>query len=244
MAFSVNTLLQEAHEDLTLTGIGEPISGDLAAAGESCLNRAIRDLNRDGYVALTKQVHDIVAAGSVTFRKLEEGEAVPPNTINMEPPDGIDAVGRKIGMRYVRLRPSSRTQLDRTMTCSLPSQWCYEEDTETAPSGATRRIGVVRTNGNGPTDLRIYVNSQLPTYRLGDTIYLSSLYYSLIMYATEMKLVAFHKLKSYEERVQRDLDGAYAAIDRRHLNNAENMGPEGLYEIGDAYNDVLSGRGL
>ena len=244
MSFQVNTLLQECHEDLTLTSIGDPISGELAAAGESCLNSAIRDLNRDGYVALSQQVHDIVAAGSVTFRKLEEGEAVPANTIDMEPPDGIEAVGRKIGVRYVRLRPSSRTLLDRTMTCSLPSQWCYEETTETAPSGATRRIGIVRTNGSGPSDLRIYVNSQLPSYRLGDTIYMSSLYYSLIMYATEMKLVGFHKLKSYEERVPRDLGGAMAAIDRRHLNNAENMGPEGLYEIDDPYNDVLSGRGF
>lgn len=244
MSFQVNPLLQECHEDLTLVSLGDPISGALAAAGETCLNRAIRDLNRDGYVSLTKQVYDIVAAGSITFRKLEEGEIVPPNTINMEPPDGIEAVGRKIGIRYVRLRPSSRTLLDRTMTGSFPTQWCYEEDIETTPSGATRRIGIVRTNGNGPADLRIYVNGQLPTYHLGDTIHLSSLYYSLIECATEMKLVDFHKLKSYEERVQRDLDGAMAAIDRRHLNNAENMGPEGLCELTDPYEDVIYGRGF
>ncbi len=244
MAFAVNDLIKEALQDVGMCGIRETPEGEMAAAGEGCLNRAIHDLNRDGYVSLTKQVHDIIVAGSITFRKLEEGEIAPSNTINMEPPDGIEAVGRKIGIRYVRLRPSSHTLLDRTMTGSFPTQWCYEEDTETAPSGAARRIGIVRTNGNGPADLRIYVNSQLPSYRQGDMIYLSSLYYSLLLYATEMKLVELGKMYSYQEQVQRNLDGAMAAIDRRHLNNAENMGPEGLYEMDDPYSDVLSGRGF
>lgn len=243
MAFAVNDLIKEALEDVGMCGIRETPEGDVAAAGEGCLNRAIRQLNSDGYMALTQQVHDLIAAGHVYFRKLEEGESAD-NTIDMEPPDRIEAVGRKIGVRYVRVRPSSREALDRTLTFSYPTRWAYGSQTEIAPSGATRRVGILYTNGSGPTDLRVYVNSQLPSYRLGDMIYLSSLYYSLLLYATEMKLVELGKLYSYQEQVQRNLDSAMAAIDRTHLNNAENMGPDGLAEFDDPYHDVLTGNGF
>lgn len=242
MSFTVNTLIQEAAEELNLVSIGDPVEGRQAAACEGCLNSAIRWLNGDGYISLTTQVHDIVASGRIYFRKLEEGESKP-NTVDMEPPDGVGTVARKVGMRYVRIIPSSRDALDRTITYSYATKWCYGEETETAPSGKTRRVGIIYTNGNYPTEMRVYLNSQLPSYKLGDTIYLSSLYYNLLLYATEMKMVGFFKLASYKEGTKIELDKAMAQIDRKHVNN-EALNPEGLVDLVDPYADVISGNGL
>ena len=244
MAFAMNDLVQEACEDLTLTGIGEAVEGKLAAAAEGCVNRAIAQLNGDGYVSMTQHALDINAAGSIYFRKLEPGEHKA-NTVDQEPPDGVEGVSRKIGMRYMRLRPTSRDVLDRAQTFSFPTMWTYGVDHEIAPSGEQREVGVIRVNGSYPTDYRVYVNSQLPKYRLGETIYLSSLYRNLILYATEMKLVELMKLVSYRDQVQTNLDGAMKLIDTKHANNApdtpENV-PDGNYL--DGYYNVLGGTGF
>ncbi len=244
MAFYMNDLVQEACEDLNLTGIGEAVEGRLAAAAEGCVNRAIAQLNGDGYMSLTKHVYDTMAAGPLHFRKLEAGESKS-NTVDIEPPDAVEAVARKVGLRWMRLRPTSREVLDRTLTYSYPTGWSYGVDMETAPSGAPRQVGILYLNGNYPAELRVYVNSQLPKYKLGETIYLSGLYRNLILYATEMKLVELNKLKSYEARVQVNLNGAMKMIDIKHTDNSPDtpdQGPEGSYM--DCYCDIIGGVGF
>ena len=242
---SVNELIQEACEDLSRVGDGETVSPDLAASCEGLLNRAITTLNSDGYIALTVKTHDLVAAGSVTFRKLEEGEQLQPNTVDEEPPDTVQGVSRKVGIRYVRLTPSNPETMDRVLTYSMPTQWCYGVDTETAPSGETRRVGTLRLNGEYPVDLRVYENSRLPHYRLGDMIYLSPLYHDLILYTLEMRMVKKYKLYSYEDRVQHDLDGAMAAVDS---NAAANRPMRNDDQLCDSYTkpaeDLVAGFGF
>lgn len=241
MSFAMNDLVQEACEDLTLTGIGEAVEGKLAAAAEGCVNRAISQLNGDGYMSLTYRCHDINAPGKVFFRLLEDGEQAT-STINEAPPDSIENVARRVGIRYMRLRPTSRDQLDSTQTFSYPTAYSYGTDTEIAPSGTPRRVGIIYTNGTYPADFRIYVHSQLPKYKLGDTIYLSSLYRNLILYATEMKLVELMKLKSYEAQVLKNLSGAQKMIDTKHSNNTPDC-PETDFAGSpyDATADLLGG---
>lgn len=244
MSFAMNDLVQEACEDLSLTGIGEAVEGKLAAAAEGCVNRGIAQLNGDGYMSLAYRCHDINAPGKVFFRLLEDGEQKP-STINEAPPDSIENVARKVGIRYMRLRPTSRDQLDSTQTFSYPTAYTYGVEHETAPSGETRQVGIIYTNGTYPTDFRIYVNSQLPKYKLGDTIYLSSLYRNLILYATEMKLVELMKLKSYEAQVLKNLSGAQKMIDTKHANNTPDC-PETDFAGSpyDAAANLLGGVGL
>lgn len=241
---SVNELIQYACEDLSQVGDGEAVSGELAASCEGLLNRAVASLNRDSYISLTVNSHDVVAAGEITFRKLEEGEQPTANTVDREPPDTVQGVARKVGIRYVKLVPSNPETMDRVITYSMPTLYWYGIDTEVAPSGKTRRVGRVRMNGQNPTELRVYVNSALPHYRLGDHIYLSQLYFDLILYTLELRMVRKYKLYSYEQKVKEDLAGAMKAIDsttasNRPLNNE--MYADGPTKAAD---DLLGGVGF
>lgn len=245
MAFKVNSVVQTACEDLMLTSDGDPVSGELASQCEGALNRAINSLNSDGYISLTVDTRDVVSSGSVVFRKLEEGEQAGNNVVDMEPPDTVSGVSRKVGVRYMRLRPSNPQQMDRTATYSYPTAWSYGVSTETAPSGEPRNVGTLRLNGTYPAELRIYLNSQMPNYRLGDTIYLSPLYYNLVLYALEAKLVDKYKLFSYQASVDKELAGAMRAIDNntarnRPLDNGISEGGSYL----DGYYQILGGNGF
>jgi len=244
MAFAVNKLIQEAAEDLSLVDDGDPVSGDLASSCEGLLNRAIADLNRDSYISLTVGHRDIVAAGSVYYKKLEEGEALPPNTVDVEPPDTIQGVSRKIGIRYMRLLPSNPEEMDRAITYTFPQMWSYGVVFETAPSGAQRRVGKVYLNGSYPTDLRIYENASLPEYRLGDMIYLSPLYYNLILYTLELKMIQKYKLYSYKAECKENLAGAMKGIDTNTAANRP-MNSDGILEnYGQPAADLLAGAGF
>lgn len=242
---SVNTLIQEACEDLSRVGDGEPVPGDLAASCEGLLNRAIASLNADSYISLTVTQKDLVAAGDVVFRKLEPGEALPPNTVDMEPPDTVQGVSRQVGIRYVRLVPSNPQTMDRALTYSLPTQWCYGVEDEVAPSGTPRRIGRLRLNGSRPVPLRIYVNSALPQYKLGDMIYLSPLYHDLLLYSLEYRMVAKYKLYSYKEQVKEDLAGAMSAIDSITAQNRPMRNDDSLLDpMTRPADDLIAGFGF
>ena len=240
---SVNELIQSACEDLSRVGDGEQVPPELAASCEGVLNRAITTLNTDSYISLTVNTTDLEAAGNVYFRKLEEGETAEPGTIDQEPPDMVQGVARKVGMRWIRLVATDPESMDRTLSTSLPTCYSYGVKTETAPSGAIRRVGVVSTNGLYPCTLRVYDNATLPHYKLGDMIYLSPLYHDLILYTLEMRIVRKYKLYSYEDRVQHDLDAAMAAIDTHTAANRP-LTNDTYAPITKPTDDLLAGYGF
>lgn len=240
-----NEIIQSACEDLSLVGDGEAVSPDMAASCEGLLNNAIADLNSDGYISLSVKTNDVNAAGNVYFRKLIDDEIASPNTVDMEPPDAVSGVSRQVGMRWLALHPSNPQEMDRVTTYSYPTLWSYEVEQELAPNGVPRRLGVLKLNGQCPTQLRIYQNSRLPNYRLGDTIYLSDLYHNLIQYALELKMVIKYKLKSYKEDVQIELTKAMKSIDTNTANNRPlTNGTEGIGDYMSPYYNLLGGLGL
>ena len=242
---TVIELIQTACEDLSLVGDGEQVAGDLAASCEGCLNRAIADLNADNYISLSVKHYDVNVAGSVYFKKLGESEVADANVIDQEPPDAVQGVSRQVGMRWLSLHPSNPQEMDRVITYSYPTLWSYQVDVEQAPSGKIRRVGKVILNGQNPTQLRIYENSRLPTYKLGDTIYLSDLYHNLILYALEMKLVNKYKLVSYREQTQIELTKAMKSIDTASANNRPlTNGTDGIGDYMSPYYNLLGGLGL
>lgn len=244
MPINVDSLLQSACEELSLVSDGDPISGDLAASAEGCLNRGIALLNSDSYISLTQKTYDITAAGNVYFRKLEPGESKP-NTVDTEPPDSVYNVGRRVGFKYVLLRPGQREDIDRAFTYAIPTLWSYGTEIETAPSGNSRLVGVLRMNGNHPTDFRIYGNSKLPQYRLGDNIYLPEIYYSLLLYMTEHMLCVKYHLASYQPNVETLLVTAKKLIDTETARNRPMLNVENVsgYPT-DYYYDLIDGAGL
>jgi hypothetical protein len=135
--------------------------------------------------------------------------------------------------------------MDRPNTYSYPYLYCYGVDSEIAPSGNERQVGIVYLNGTYPSELRMYVNSQLPHYKLGDTIYLSSLYYNLVLYSTEQKLIEKYKLYSYRDGVDLELTKAQKAVDTNTANNRPDSNDS--YEVGsylDPYYNMMGGVGL
>lgn len=242
---TVNELIQSACEDVNLVSDGDAVPGEIAASAEGLLNRAIAMLNQDSFLSCTVKEYDRVSAGSVVFRKLEEGEEQQPNCIDSEPPDSVQGVSRKVGIRWMRLTPASPQDLAASNTFSLPQLYCYSLDTETAPSGKERVVGVLKMNGSNPVEMKVFVNSRMPQYRLGDTIYLSDLYHDLILYALEVRLCKKYKLYSYLDQAEKDLNDAKDAIDRNTLVNRPltNIG-NGANGYMDDYYNGLGGVGL
>lgn len=245
MAFAVNDIIQTACEDLLLVEDGEPVSGQLAAVAEGKLNQAINSLNSDGYISQSVNAVDRNVAGRIVFKKLEAGEIPTQEVVNSEPPDSVSGVSRKVGIRWFRLRPTNPQAMDRQITQSLPTSWNYGVVTETAPSGNPRQVGILDLNGSCPCEVRVYVNSKLAHYKLGETIYLSSLYYNLVLYALEERLVARYKLKSYEDRVNLDLLSAKKAVDTNTANNRPlDNGIDDCDDYLSPYYDLIGGVGM
>lgn len=242
---TVNELIQSACEDMSLVGDGETVGGDLAASCEGLLNRAITDLNQDGYMSVTVREYEVSAAGSVVFRELEEGEELPANSVNAVIPDSVQGVSRKVGIRWMGLRGASPEDLATCRTFSLPQFYSYSLGDEIAPSGKKRVIGILKLNGTNPVTLKIFVNSKLPRYRLGDTIYLSDLYRNLILYALEVRIAIKYKLYSYKEQAEKDLASAKDSIDKNTLQNRPITNIEnGCGGYMDDYYNGLGGVGL
>ena len=242
MAISVNELVQTACEDLSRVGDGEPVSPELAASCEELLNRAINSLNSDSYISLTVNTTELVAAGSVKFYKLSDGEVLQPNCVDMAPPDTIQGVARQVGIRWLKLTPSNPQTMDRALTYSLPTQWCYGV---TFDEVTGRRVGILNLNGTHPVPLKIYLNSSLPHYKLGEFIYLSDLYHDLLLYSLEMRMVAKYKLYSYKDQVKEDLAGAMRSVDNFAAANRPMRNDD---QLCDSYtrpaDDLIAGFGM
>ena len=242
---TVNELIQTACEDMSLVGDCEAVSGELAASCEGLLNRAVTELNQDGYLSLTVREIECTAAGHVIFRKLETGEALPANSVDSEPPDSVQGVARKVGIRWLRLNGATPEDLGACNTFSLPQIYSYSLGDEIAPSGKRRIIGILKLNGSAPVQVKVFVNSTLPRYSIGDSIYLPDLYRNLILYALELKIAKKYKLYSYKEQAEADLTAAKDSIDKntlqnRPLTNLDN----GCGGYMDDYYNGLGGVGL
>lgn len=247
---SVNALIQEAAELCAMTGLGEAVDGTLAASCLNLLNRTIAKLNNDNYFSSCLETVDINAAGEVQFKVLEEGEGVPDNeyVINMEPPEAIVGVSRKVGIRWLQLYGSNPQDMAAVNSMTLPSHYCYQVFTETTPHDHTpnnRLVGKLSLNGSGRADLKIFMNRRIPTLKLVDAIPISPLYHDAILYSlAEMMCIQF-KLTDYQPEINREKNAALAMIDRNTLNNRMMENGTRLSSSWDrAYYDGLAGDGL
>ena len=247
---SVNALIQEAAELCAMTGLGETVDGTLAASCLNLLNRTIAKLNNDNYFSSCLETVNINAAGEVQFKVLEEGEVVPDGeyVINMDPPEAIVGVSRKVGIRWLQLYGSNPQDMAAVNSMTLPSHYCYQVFTETTPHDHTphnRLVGKLSLNGSGRADLKIFMNRRIPTLKLTDAIPISPLYHDAILYSlAEMMCIQF-KLTDYQPEINREKNAALSMIDRNTLNNRMMENGTRLSSSWDrAFYDGLAGDGL
>lgn len=247
---SVNALIQEAAELCAMTGLGEAVDGTLAASCLNLLNRTIAKLNNDSYFSSCLDTVDINASGEVQFKVLEEGESVPEGqvVINMEPPEALVGVSRKVGIRWLQLYGSNPQDMASVRSMTLPSHYCYQVFTETTlhdNTQHTRLVGKLSVNGTGRADLKIFMNRRIPTLKLTDAIPVSPLYHDAILYSLAELMCVQFKLTDYQGEISREKNAALAMIDRNTLNNRMMENGTRLSSSWDrAYYDGLAGDGL
>jgi hypothetical protein len=247
---NVNALCQEAAELCSMVGDGEAMDGTLAASFLNLLNRTIAKLNNDNYFSSCLETVDINAAGEVQFKVLEEGEVVPDGeyVINMDPPEAIVGVSRKVGIRWLQLYGSNPQDMAAVNSMTLPSHYCYQVFTETTPHDHTphnRLVGKLTLNGSGRADLKIFMNCRIPELKLTDAIPVSPLYHDAILYSLAEMACIKYKLTDYQPEINREKNAALAMIDRNTLNNRTMENGTRLSTSWDrAYYDGLAGDGL
>lgn len=221
---AVNELIQRAYEALNMTGLGESTDGTMAQAACNELNSLISTLNSEGFIAHMQKFLDVSSARVITFRKLKEGEAPQPHSIDMEPPEKIEGVSRKIGERFLPLEPCDSIQLFTKSPYTLPTSWNYGRDFEPIPEEfatldeTMREIGVLTLDGRSIQPLRIWYNSKMPTYNLDDRIYLSDLYNELLLSGLKWRLANFHELSdSKKAECYTDFTKAQNLIKRNNI---------------------------
>ena len=246
---AVNSIIQEALELTSMVGDGEAADGTLAASALGLLNRVIARLNNDNYFSSTQDYRDVGAGGKVYFKKLEEGETFESSDgsecVDMDPPESIVGVSRKLGIRWLQLLPSNpRDQMAMT-SWSLPTTYSYGFRFEKAPSGKDRMVGEVLLNGNAYSQIRVFMNHRLPKYSITDNMAISPLYHDAILYSLAVAICEKYKLKDYQPEMERQKDAALAVIDVNTLNNrALNSGLVNQESYMDSYFNGLGGNGL
>lgn len=246
---AVNSIIQEALELTSMVGDGEAADGTLAASVLGLLNRVIARLNNDNYFSSTQDYADIGAGGKIYFKKLEKGESFESSDgsacVDMEPPESIAGVSRKLGIRWLQLLPSNpRDQMAMT-SWSLPTTYSYGFKFEKAPSGNDRMVGEVLLNGKAYSQIRVFMNHRLPKYSITDNMAISPLYHDAILYSLAVAICEKYKLKDYQPDMERQKDAALAVIDVNTLNNrALNSGLVNQESYMDSYFNGLCGNGL
>jgi hypothetical protein len=200
---AVNDLIQDAYESIGMTGIGEA-AGDYAEDNMpvvACkeLNRLISNLNNEGYIAMAQKWVDCPNAKVIYFRKLYDGEEANYATVDMEPPQKIESVARQIGNRFILLNNSNVIQQSQVNPYTTAMTWTYDTDIEDVHNendntDTCRIVGILRLDGEPHNTVRAWYNSQLPTYKLDEKIYLSDLYRELLLSGLSNRLANYFEL--------------------------------------------------
>lgn len=215
---AVNTLIQQAYESLTMTGLGEAVDGNMALAACTELNRLISQLNSEGFLAMSQKTVECPPCRVIKFKKLLEGEVADPNVVDMEPMQTVEGVARRLGNRLVPLQNGNLFQMSMVPPEVTACQWTYDTDTEPFADGE-RLVGILTLDGNPRDKVVVFYNSTLKTYKLDDTIYLSDLYNELLLAGLCFRLAHFHNLSDQKKaETETDLKTAKNLIKRNTVS--------------------------
>lgn len=241
--YAVNTLIQDAYESIGMTGIGSETGGTESEVGLKELNRVITALNAQGFLAMSQKWVDAQPQRIIKFHRLATGEAAD-GSIDMDPPVRVEAVARKLGMRFIPLKPTNHMQMSMKNPLTMAYGFTYDTDIEEGPDGP-RNVGVVTLDGEPHGEVRIWYNGHIPHYNLNDTIYLSDLYNELLLSGLALNLANYFELSPEKKDSCKDAFTVAKSLIKAP-NAQQRMGQCG--PVGTSWNDPyyngLSGYGM
>ena len=236
---SVNKLCTDAARYVNLIGDGEALEGDYADSAVFLLNRVIAKLNSQSYFSSTIDNVDHYVARDLFFKKIEPGETCPDNVVDMEAPEFVQGVGRKLGLRWLKLIPCNPQDMDRMNSMALPNTFTYTVDAEEAPSGEWRNVGKLHLNGGANANCRVYLTRRIPEVTLDDRLCLSELYHDILFWELCVRLCGKYKLDDYRADCEQQRDEAMDLIDRNTLKNRAMVTGAGFSQGWDVWADGI-----
>lgn len=255
---AVNQLIQDAYESIGMTGLGEAVGtyesaddygdGNMPVVACKELNRLITQLNNQGYIAMAQEWVDVPCASDIYFRKLQAGEIRTDTSVNMEPPEKVESVARRVGDRFIVLNNSNAVQMSQKNPYTIALSWTYDTKLETTPDDHVpnnRLVGHLHLDGDPRNQVRVWYNSKLPTYNLNDTIYLSDLYNEVLMSGLCLRLANYFELSDEKKAsLSRDFIAAKSMIKRNNITQRMLQTGKLMGDYRDSYFNGLNGVGM
>lgn len=226
--------------------------GNMTVVGCQELNRLITQLNNQGFLAMSQKWVDAPAQRVIEFRKLEQWEHASdfPRSVNMEPPQSIQGVARKVGNRYITLASCNHVQMAQRNQTMTATSWTYDIITETVPNESdhgnlVRNVGILTLDGNPRNSVRVWYNEKIPTYKSDDTIYLPDLYNELLMSGLCVRIAQYFELAPEKiANLEVDFTTAKNLIRTANINQRMQQSASLVGDYNSAYNNGLYGVGM
>ena len=255
---AVNQIIQDAYESIGMTGLGEAVGtydstddygdGNMSVVACKELNRLITQLNQQGFLAMSQKWVDVPCSSVIYFKKLREGETADSNVVDMDPPDKIESVARKVGDHFIVLNNGNLVQFSQKNPYTIALSWTYGVELETTPDDHVpnnRVVGVLTLDGDPRNTVRVWYNAKMPTYKLNETIYLSDLYNELLMSGLCLRLANYFELSEEKKAsLNRDFIAAKTLIKRNNITQRMLQTSRLMGDYRDPYFNGLNGVGM
>lgn len=242
MAISVQQLVQHAAEMCSLVNPGRDVGGNVSAMALKLLNGLLAELNNQEMIASAVEEHDSVFARELAIVKTGDPTPSTEYIAVSQVPDRILGISRRIGDRYVPLYSCNRQQMAQRTQKALPTSFTYEQSTY-INNNHTYCRGVVLVDSNRPQKFKVWWSNKIVASALTDTLYLSDMYYDLLLQGLCVKLCDWAKTYEYKAEFDKNFRAAKNLIKRS--NQSQRMLQNGTLAGGydDTYYDGLAGRG-
>lgn len=232
---SVNQLIQQAFEAVSMVDEGESVDGTYAATGLAQLNLLIAELNNQEYLASQIRTVDMQCVGHCTIAA--DGRDYGYH-LNAPAPEQLRGVSLKTpGGSWLPLGTADRQTIDTVGSHGNPTIWTYELSSN--EEGVT--VGTVIVDSDRLHTLRLYYSAPMPRYELDGEIAVSDLYYNLLLTGLAYRLCRRYKLKEYMADAETDFTTAKSLIKRSTYRQRASVNSIDSYN--SSYQRGLSGEG-
>lgn len=245
---AVNELIQTCNEMINVVSNEDSLDGGLAKVSLTQLNLLISELNSQGYLSMQQTYIDHGNCQELRFKVLTPEERLnpDPNVIDMEPPEVIDGVSRKVGVSYLPLASGDLQQMSMKNPMTLARSWNYGryfEPIPNDPNGHKRAVGLLVLDGFCQQGIRVFLSEKLPKYDLDDTVYLPDLYNNMLIQGLCLKLCEWHKLDDYKPTYDSAFTAAKMLIKRANITQRMMQCGQVAGSYKDSYYDGIAGEG-